>query len=146
MYCNDKLCVKGTTKWILLDLTTSRPVKITQEIIDKYQPEDKHTYEDSKLPRLAVPEKFSKETPIAIRRLDIDFNDHVHNLTYLDYALEGLPKEVFENRNFKKLRISYKLAVKAGETIVCKYAEVEGRHVCCIFGKDDELKTQIEFV
>ena len=145
MYCNDKLAVIGTTKWILLDLTTNRPCKITQEIIEKYQPEDKHTYEDSKLPRLAMPESFNRETPIAIRRLDIDFNDHVHNLTYLDYALEGLPEDVYENRNFKKLRISYKLAVKAGEEIVCKYAKIEGRHICCIFGKGGDLKTQIEF-
>lgn len=145
MYCNDKLAVIGTTKWILLDLTTNRPCKITQEIIEKYQPEDKHTYEDSKLPRLAMPESFSRETPIAIRRLDIDFNDHVHNLTYLDYALEGLPQEVFDNRNFKKLRISYKMAVKAGESIICKYAEIEGRHICCIFDTNGGLKTQIEF-
>lgn len=145
MYCNGELSVKGTTKWILLDLTTNRPIKITQEIIDKYQPEDKHTYEDSKLPKLIVPESFSRETPIAIRRLDIDFNDHVHNLTYLDYALEGLPEEVFENRNFKKLRISYKVAVKSGEEIICKYAENEGRHICCIYGTNGDLKTQIEF-
>ncbi|MBP5451989.1 MAG: hypothetical protein J6Y16_07115, partial [Treponema sp.] len=74
-----------------------------------------------------------------------DFNDHVHNLTYLDYALEGLPEEVFNKRDFKKLRISYKLAVKAGEEIVCKYAQTEGRHICCIYGKDGDLKTQIEF-
>ena len=43
---------------------------------------------------------------------------------------------------FKK---SYKLAVKAGEEIVCKYANVEGRHICCIYGKSGDLKTQIEF-
>ncbi|MBR5668091.1 MAG: hypothetical protein IKX15_00605, partial [Spirochaetales bacterium] len=117
----------------------------TPEIIDKYQPEDKHTFEDSKLPRLVAPENFTRETAITVRRLDFDFNGHVHNLTYLDYALEGLPEEVFNNRDFKKLRISYKQAVKPGEEIVCRYACAEGRHICCIYGKEGELKTQIEF-
>ena len=145
MYCNDSLSVKGTTKWILLDLNTNRPCKLTQELIDKYKPEDKHTYEDAKLSKLVVPERFTRETPLSIRRLDFDFNGHVHNLTYLDYALEGLPQDVFDSRDFKRLRISYKLAVKPGEEIVCKYALVEGKHVCCIFDKDNNLKTQIEF-
>ena len=145
MYCNGELSVKGTTKWILLDLTSNRPCKITSDIIEKYQPEDKHTYDEAKLPRLAIPEVFSRELPISIRRVDIDFNDHVHNLTYLDYALEVLPKELYDNRNFKKLRISYKMAVKSGEEILCKYCELEGRHICCIFGTDGTLRTQIEF-
>ena len=145
IYCNGELSVRGMTKWILLDLESNRPCRLTAEILDKYQPEDRHTFEDSKLPRLLAPETFSRETPISIRRLDIDFNDHVHNLTYLDYAVEGLPEDVFKNRDFKKLRISYKLAVKAGEEISCKYAEIEGHHICCIYGKDNDLRTQIEF-
>ncbi len=145
MYCNGELTVKGMTKWILFDLTSGRPCKITQDIIEKYEPEDKEVFPGSKLSRLVMPESFSLEKPISIRRVDIDFNDHVHNLTYLDYALEVLPQEVYDNRNFKKLRINYKMAVKSGEEILCKYAEKEGRHICCIYGKDGDLRTQIEF-
>ncbi len=145
MYCNGELTVKGMTKWILLDLTTNRPCKITQEIIEQYQPEAKQNFPGSKLDRLVTPENFESETSISIRRADIDFNDHVHNLTYLDYALEALPQEVYDKRNFKKLRISYKMAVKSGEEISCKYAKNEGRHICCIFGKGGDLRTQIEF-
>ena len=145
MYCNGELTVKGMTKWILLDLEKGRPCKITQEIIDKYQPEDKQTFPGSKLDRIVTPESFDKETAISIRRSDIDFNDHVHNLTYLDYALEGLPQEIYDKRDFKKLRISYKMAVKSGEEIICKYKNNEGHHICCIYGKSGDLKTQIEF-
>ena len=97
MYCNGELTVKGTTKWIRLDLTTGRPCKVTEDIIAKYQPEDKYTFAEARLPRLAVPEAFSNEIALPIRRSDIDFNDHVHNLTYLDYALEVLPADVYEN-------------------------------------------------
>ena len=68
-----------------------------------------------------------------------EFRERIAKNEFLEY------EEVYENRNFKKLRISYKLAVKAGEEIVCKYANVEGRHICCIFGKNGDLRTQIEF-
>lgn len=144
LFCNGQLCVKGTTKWIQLDLTTNRPCKLDQALIEKYNPEDKPEFPDAKLPRLITPETFTNEAKIQIRREDIDFNDHVHNLTYLDYALEALPKEIYDARDFRSIRISYKIAAKEGENIICKYAFAEEKHICCIFGDDNILKTQIE--
>lgn len=144
LFCNGTQTVKGTTKWIQLDMNTNRPCKIDVDLIAKYQPEDKCEFAETKLPRLVTPESFSNEVSIQIRREDIDFNEHVHNLTYLDYALEALPKEVYDNRDFRSVRISYKLAVKENEKIVCKYAFADNKHVCCIFGEDGSLKTQIE--
>jgi len=144
LYCNGKLAVKGLTKWILLDLVANRPCKVPQELIDQYQPEDRCVFADTKMPRLSLPEAFDSETPIQVRRSDFDFNNHVHNLVYVDYALEALPKAVYDSRDFRSIRINYKQAVKQDEQISCKYAEVEGKHICCIFGSDGSLKTQIE--
>ena len=60
-------------------------------------------------------------------------------------AFEALPHEVYKAYNFKGFRISYKMAAKPHEDLVCKYAFVEDKHVCCIFDKDGGLKTQVEF-
>lgn len=143
-YCDDKVTVKATTKWLVVDLATNRLQKIDSSFQETYKPEDKQNF-DPKLPKLVKPENFTNEVEIAVRRSDIDYNDHVHNLTYLDYAFEVLPEDVYIKNEYKSLRISYKQAVKPGEKIVCKYAFVDNKHICCIFDDKQELKTQIEF-
>lgn len=144
LYANDKLVGIGTTRWISLNLESGRPEKIDTKLIDLYTTEDKVTFTGAKLPRLTIPQEFSSETEIPLRRSDIDIYNHVHNLTYLDYALEALPIDLYEHHNFKNVRISYKSAVVQGEEIVCKYAAMENTHNFCIYSKDGALKTQIQ--
>ncbi len=148
LYCNGQVLARGLTKWVLVDLKAGRPLRVSADLIEKYQPEEKFVFGDLKMPKISqpAPEAFTSETKITLRRSDIDFNNHVHNLTYLDFALEALPADVYEKQKaaFKNVRISYKSGVKAGENITCRYAQVEGKHVVCIFGDDGSLRTQIE--
>ena len=140
-----KVCARCVGRYVIVDLETGRPQKIGQEFAEQYHPEERQAIAMDKPPRLVTPEAFTNEVAINVRRSDIDYNDHVHNLTYLDYAFEALPHEVYKNYDFKGFRVTYKQAVKPHEELVCKYACVEGKHVCCIFDKAGELKTQIEF-
>lgn len=143
-YKNGNVCGKATTRWILLDLATGRPTRIDPAYLEKYETEDKTVFEDKKLIRIPSPENFSAETTIPVRRSDIDFNNHVHNLTYLDYAHEVLPENICET-NFKSLRISYKTGLKAGSKAVCKYAEADGSHVVFISDENNIPACQISF-
>lgn len=76
---------------------------------------------------------------------DIDINDHVHNLTYLEYAREVLPRKEAEMMNFKKLRIAYKTALREGGTAVVRYAFVEDSHLVFIYDAEDHLCCQLQF-
>ena len=147
LIADGKVCVRCVGRYVIVDLATGRPQKIGPEFTDQYKPEDKQSIAMDKPPRLVsvAPDAFTNEVSIHVRRSDIDYNDHVHNLTYLDYAFEALPHEVYKAYNFKGFRISYKMAAKPHEDLVCKYAFVEDKHVCCIFDKDGGLKTQVEF-
>ena len=144
LYCNDKLCAKGTTRWVYFNLNTNRPQKITDDLLEKYGPEKKSVFEDTKLPKIELPQDFIAETTIVPRRNDIDFNHHVHNLVYVDYAMEVLSEETYKNHDFKNIRITYKSAVIAGETLKVKLSSAEGKNTVCIFNQQDELKTLIE--
>ncbi len=144
MTSNDEVLVKGLSKWVLLDLTANRPTKIEESLIQKYNPDEKRVFEDSKLSKLENPESFEIEKKIQLRRSDIDFNGHVHNLCYLDFALDVLPKEIYENYNFKNIRISYKSPIKENESILAKYSYINEKHVVCIFTDENKLCTTIE--
>lgn len=146
LYANGELCGFGISKFVLFDLNANRPIKVTPEFAASYGPEDKTVYSEKKLPKINMPENFTSEAVLQPRRNDIDFNHHVHNLVYVDYAMEALPVEIYDEHDFKNIRITYKNAVKAGESIKIKYAELEnGKHTVCIYGSDDTLKTLLEF-
>lgn len=144
LYINDKIAGKATSRWVILDINTGRPVKIEDDLISQYEPENKYVFTEIKLPKIAIPESYSATKEIPLRRTDIDYNGHVHNLNYINFAMEVLPEDVYKNRNFKHIHITYRLAVMPDENICAKYAFTDNRHIVNIFNDKDELKTQIE--
>ena len=94
--------------------------------------------------KLREPDRYTQQICLSLRRSDIDYNEHVHNLCYLDFALEALPLSVYQRQaDFHKLRIVYKSPVKAGTTLVCRYAAEEQRHIVGIYGEDEGLRTLV---
>lgn len=145
LYRNNELCIKGTARWVLFDIKAQRLCKIEKDLLEKYQPENKSVFEESKLDKIQIPESFILEKKIEVRKRDFDFNNHVHNLTYLDYALETLPDNVYESQNFSKFRITYKTAIKNGDKIYGKYAEVNNKKIIAIYDSENMLKALVQF-
>ena len=79
------------------------------------------------------------ETQYKVKRADIDVNNHMHNLNYVDLANEALPEEVYREKHFDNLRISYKKEIKLGETVKCKYAYENNKHIVAIKSEDDKI-------
>lgn len=106
------LCAIATSKWALIDIDNRKMVKLTEEIMNRYEPEEKTVFSDEKLGKLKVPNEFLSSIDYKVIRKDIDINNHMHNLYYLDLAYEAMPEEVYEKRPFDKVRITYKKEIK----------------------------------
>ena len=104
----NNLCIIGTSKWVLINVNTGRITKIDDNIIGKYEPEDKNVFNIDELDKIKIPESFSNEITYKVNRRDIDINGHMHNLYYLDLAYEVLPEDVYNKRPFDNVRIQYK--------------------------------------
>jgi medium-chain acyl-[acyl-carrier-protein] hydrolase len=139
-----KPCVKGTTRWVLYDLAAARPCKIEKELLDKYKPEQTAVFENQRLEKIVEPVQYSYEKRIAVRRGDIDFNDHLHNLVYLDYAMETIPEDLYAAQEFKKLRITYRTAIKSDTEVVAKYAHTGENHIVSVYDFAGSLKAMIQ--
>lgn len=109
--------VKARMTFVLLDRQTGRVTKLTPELISAYVPEMKSLFANDGA-RLTLPESYEHELAERVRRSDIDFNGHVHNVAYLDYALELLPDEDFAH--VRKVHIAYKASLKYGDTALVK--------------------------
>ncbi|WP_024467692.1 acyl-[acyl-carrier-protein] thioesterase [Treponema pedis] len=145
LYKNDSICIKGSSRWVLLDLKKERLCKIEKTLLDKYNPENKTVFGEEKLKKIELPEKFEMEKRIAVRKSDFDFNNHIHNLIYLNYASETLPDSIYEMQKFKKLRITYKTAIKSDKEVIGKYADNNGKKTVCIYDLNGQLKTVLQF-
>lgn len=109
---NNTLCAIATSKWALIDIEKEKMERITEEIMNCYQPEEKNVFLEEKLDKLEMPKEYEKKTDYKVTRRDIDINQHMHNLYYLDLAYEALPEEIYQLRPFDHVRITYKKEIK----------------------------------
>lgn len=135
---HNKLCAIATSKWALVNIDTGKIEKLDDEVFEKYQIESKCVFDDEELDKLKEIKDYISEIDYKVCRRDIDINEHMHNLYYLDLAYETLPQDVFEQRPFNNVRIQYKREVKLGNLLKCKYSNVDGLHVVSIYNQDDE--------
>ncbi len=136
---NKKLRAKATSKWALIDIKSGRLARLTEEIINKYLPEEKSVFPEKELDKVEEPEDSKSALDYTVIRKDIDLNKHMHNLYYLDLAYEALPEEVYEKRPFANVRIVYKKEIKLGDEVICNYAQKADKNVITIRSKDNQI-------
>ena len=136
IYDEDKnILAIATTKWVLLDYETRKIQRIPENFAIEYKQEtEKHVFEEE-IEKLHETENSEKSIQLKTRRTDIDINNHVNNLNYLDFAHEVLPEEVY-HQDLKNVRITYKHQTEPGETVNISYAKQEGKNIITIKTND----------
>lgn len=125
----------GTSRWILIDTDRKRPVKLTADIADLYESETDKSVFPEQIEDIEY-ENYLFKKDYYIQRRDIDINEHMHNLNYLDMAYEILPEDVYKNKVFDNIRIVYKKEILYGEKVVCYYEEQGNKHIITAKSKD----------
>lgn len=132
----ENIIVIGTSRWIFVDTDRRRPVRLTKDIADLYESEtDKQVFEEEMEDIKCENYLFQKD--YCVQRRDIDINQHMHNLNYLDMAYEILPEEIYNNKVFDNIRIVYKKEILYGETVKCYYEEQGNKHIIVAKTKDN---------
>jgi acyl-ACP thioesterase len=137
------LLAKATTKWLFLDIEKRRPKRIPEDIQRSYS-----FVEEFNFPHFTemkeVHEDIVESKPYRVRRSDIDNNDHVNNIRYIEWMQEGLDKEILGNMRIKRLGIVYKKEVLLGDSFTVGWAEKEGEsgHIDHVISVDGETNAQ----
>ena len=132
------ICI-ATSKWTLIDTIKNSITRITDDIINLYSPEDKDIFENPNIDKLVEPSAFSHEYTYQTQRRDIDVNQHMHNLNYLDVAYEALPEEVYSLPEVNHIEIMYKKGIRLGDTVKCLYSYTDDSHFLTL--KSTDAKT-----
>lgn len=131
-----ELCTIATSKWALIHLEKGL-MRLTDELVEKYQTEHKQVFEGFDFEKLKETEESKLTYEYQVQRRDIDINHHMHNICYLDLAYEALPKEIYETSSFDNVEIMYKSGAFLGDTLTCFYAQVNNEHIITIKNENE---------
>ena len=132
-----ELCAIGSSKWALINIEKGL-MKITDDIMNKFESEEKSVFDNFQFKKLQEPENYSSVYNYTVSRRDIDINVHMHNLYYLDLAYDSLPRDVFEENSFDNVEIMYKKPAFLYDNLKCFYSQVENEHIVTIKSEDEK--------
>lgn len=139
VFCNDKKVAIATSKWVLFDLEKNKIIKITDDILKLYNPENENIFEEKDILKIQEPENSEFKLKYQVIRADIDVNNHMHNLNYLKLAYEVLPEEVYLNSEKNNVKIMYKHQILLGDKVKCYYTEQNEKIIITIKSNDDSV-------
>lgn len=122
--------IRAEAKFALFSLTTSRLTRISEELFAAYCPEEQTVFDNTA--RLRAPSEYTAVCEFTMRRSDIDFNGHVHNTKYVDFALQALPRNVFDADAITDIQVVYLKPVKDSDNVWLKYLQTETDHVVSV--------------
>jgi acyl-ACP thioesterase len=106
----------ATSSWMIIGLERKQPLKV-DEIINVPYAVDKRALDDA-FASLPVPTAREAEIRFRVESVHIDWNRHVNNAIYVQWALEAVPAEVLRKRRPLELEISYRAEAFYGEEVV----------------------------
>lgn len=104
----------ASTVWVLVDASTGRMKRVTQQIADLYGTEPHHVFEAEQDWKMAAPESYSDICEFEVLKSDLDTNQHVNNTNYVRMVQEVLPPD----KQIRRLWVNYKKPAMYDDTVV----------------------------
>lgn len=138
---NDEVLAVASSAWFLYDSLNQKLRRVTPEVAQAYSPEPDFIFDTASEPRLHAPKQYEDVYECVAGKRDLDTNNHVNNVHYIDYALEALPEEFAPS----ELRVSYKNAAVLGDRICVGVNKEDDMYTCVIHNGEGNVYAVLEF-
>jgi medium-chain acyl-[acyl-carrier-protein] hydrolase len=115
----DRSVGKATSSWMLLDIIKRKPIPITETIQQMHLNSPGRAIDD-KFEKLPVMQQVQYEKRFHVRLSDLDVNQHVNNVNYIEWGLETLPEEIYKNYFLSDMEITYRAESNLGDQIIAQ--------------------------
>jgi acyl-ACP thioesterase len=117
---------RATSQWLVMDVETRKPVR-PGEVLDPRLPREPLppavALSKGKLPELREWE-FQKR--FHVRYADIDHNLHVTNTSYLAWAIEAVPRDLWQSSRLASFEVQYVAECTYGAAVLSRLGRVAG--------------------
>jgi medium-chain acyl-[acyl-carrier-protein] hydrolase len=104
--------------WLFYSLERKRPIPVLPEILAAWGPEGTRSI-DKELEEVSAPglSCIDATRMYDVRGSDIDTNGHVNNINYMEWALEAVPREVYDTCTMMSAEGQYIKEVRYGQRV-----------------------------
>ena len=109
-----RVVLGADSEWLYVDMKAQKITKLPEEfatLVPEGTP--KVTFDDIGGKSVKLP-SVTEKADVLVRQSDLDFNDHVNNVHYVEWMLEALPGRVGPS----EMDIVFRSAAKAGDALV----------------------------
>ena len=104
--------------WLMINIETRRPVRMPEEVLKMAPADTQHVIEVRKN-RIEFDEDTGGSKIFRVRRSDLDLNEHLNNVKYIEWALEALP----DNSKVSEIDIEFLAECTESDEIISEYAK-----------------------
>lgn len=119
---NEQLIASGTSQWNILNFGTKR-LEPTDFLADKLTVVPELMTASHKKVRFAKPQTFDMQMEHRVTRLDLDFNFHVSNRSYVSLALLTMPDEVLASQTLTSLVVHWLHESYLDDSLMCRMSQ-----------------------
>ena len=112
----DNLIGEILALFFLIDLEKRRPIRILKEQYEFYGV-DADVDCDITMDKVERNNEEQYQKQFNVRYSDIDSNNHVNNVKYIEWAVESVPVDVFNNYVIKRIKVVYEKETTYGDKI-----------------------------
>ena len=119
---------KATSSWMIIDLSRQKPIQMPDFVHELRVNNRPRAIDDpfDKMPKIS---KVDYEAQFNVRRSDLDINQHVNNVNYIEWAVESVPHERFRQMKLSELEINFRMESKYGDRVI---AQTEVQEASCL--------------
>jgi acyl-ACP thioesterase len=129
---------RATTQWFVLDLATRGPVA-PGGLLDPRYPRSPHPHVAPLAPgKVSVPAAWDLEKRFHVRYADIDVNLHVTNASYVTWAIEAAPVELWRASRLASVEVHYLAEGLHGHAVLSRLARTGERTYAHAIVREDD--------
>lgn len=110
---------RATSRWMVVDVGRRRPVRMPETVRAIRRPARRRLAADS-LPRGTPPGAATLSTDYRVRFADLDINGHVNNVSYVDWVIETVPREVLREGELVAMAIAFRAECRSESTVTAE--------------------------
>lgn len=133
--------VRGTSRWLVIDVTKKRAIRIP-EIIEKcYGINSDRGLEDS-FEKLQLDISCDQSIGFQVRWSDLDSNRHANSARYFDWCVDALPHDLLDSATLAEFELEYKKELLLDDASISRcmrqdHGHTQGHHFAHQITMDD---------
>ena len=115
-FYQEKEIAQGSSGWLIINELNRKPCRM-DDIAQKFTVDEEEVFTSFRFTKMKPKDGIKKVNTSIVRASDLDFNQHMNSMRYLDLALESIPTKCIEGKRLESIQAKFLKEAYLGESI-----------------------------